>query len=807
MKKSLLTSLATLLAFGISAQTSFVASPNVFPVPQRGISKTAKAPARAEEGQDPSVWFTYADGIGAAVGVGQECYLSGVMQLPAATAQKYLGARIEKVQIGFGQPTNDGVSVFIAKNLGEDPVYMQAATVDAADLTWSTITLDQPYEIDGTDLYIGYIVKEDASDSYPVGLDGYATSNTYGDIVGIGTTPDPTAMEWSHIGSMYGSISLKVQLVGNVPAVNANLTGLYGPSRVGVDTPFDIWLALTNLGSDPISTIGLTYIFGDEIDTREITLDEPVASGESSEVPVSFTSTSVGTKDITIALTSVNGQEIDAQTGSLSVDFTICKTPRMMVVEEATSIGCGYCPIGIVGMEFMKTNFPDNFIGIAAHSTGQGNDPMIITSYNGLSSSLPGCLTNGRAQYTPDNYPMASNLLQTYYSYFAGNTGEADVYVEKAQWNAAERTGVNIKVKTMFGNNVQNADYRVAYVLVENNVGPYNQKNYLAGQAPVTTDYGDWGQKSSPVSTMFDDVARWISNRNGDPGSFPATIVAGEFYETECTVPLTGLSNYYGADIEVNPDNIEVIALIMDASRNILNAVRVKAADIELNESIHAQNIVWDVDTSANYAPGTTIELPETSDRGLALSYSIECEPADCASLEGYTLSFDAIGSVTVTANQEGDDDTLAALPVTKTFSSRYEQEITWDQEFVGIEKGVAFPLIATATSGLPVKFKLKAYTSKATIKSTTTPPTITFKQAATVTVVASQAGDASWAPAPDVEREIVFDPSGIETVDIDSLSADAAIFDLRGVRVERPAAGNIYIVVDGVKAQKVLVK
>lgn len=53
--------------------------------------------------------------------------------------------------------------------------------------------------------------------------------------------------------------------------------------------------------------------------------------------------------------------------------------PRRMVMEEATATWCGWCPQGIVAIDGLKRDFPDNFLAIAIH--GNGDKMAYIDEY------------------------------------------------------------------------------------------------------------------------------------------------------------------------------------------------------------------------------------------------------------------------------------------------------------------------------------------------------------------------------------------------------------------------------------------
>src|SRR5699024_9086047 len=99
----------------------------------------------------------------------------------------------------------------------------------------------------------------------------------------------------------------------------------------------------------------------------------------------------VGEHNITVSVSNINGQGADADSSNdmgdaltyvVSQDVT-----KMVVFEEGTGTWCGYCPRGIVAMEYMYDNsnqFP-NFIGIAVHN----QDPMMVAEYDN-GANFPG---------------------------------------------------------------------------------------------------------------------------------------------------------------------------------------------------------------------------------------------------------------------------------------------------------------------------------------------------------------------------------------------------------------------------------
>ena len=53
---------------------------------------------------------------------------------------------------------------------------------------------------------------------------------------------------------------------------------------------------------------------------------------------------------------------------------------RAILVEEFSSSICGHCPRGHAGMERLRTQYGDAFVGVALHRSG-ADDPMYLPDY------------------------------------------------------------------------------------------------------------------------------------------------------------------------------------------------------------------------------------------------------------------------------------------------------------------------------------------------------------------------------------------------------------------------------------------
>jgi len=120
--------------------------------------------------------------------------------------------------------------------------------------------------------------------------------------------------------------------------------------------------------------------------------------------------------------------------------------------------------------------------------------------------------------------------------------------------------------------------------------------------------------------------------------------------------------------------------------------------------------------------------------------------------ISGATVHIAAAGSCTITASQAGDGNYNAAPDVPRTFAiAKADQMITFgaitDKTFGDADFGIS----ATSSSGLTVS--LTVASGPCTLSSPTSPAQVHIAGAGACVIVASQAGDANYNPAPNVSR------------------------------------------------------
>ena len=231
--------------------------------------------------------------------------------------------------------------------------------------------------------------------------------------------------------------------------------------------------------------------------------------------------------------------------------------PRRMVVEEGTGTWCPWCVRGIVGMEYMTKMYPDNFIGIAVHS----GDQMDIEEKYGLSfNSYPSAYFNRIEASSP-----SSDVMEQFLKNQSGLTTNAMVKINSVTY-PDDYSQLKVSANTRFAFDKTGADYRLAYVITEDEVGPYLQNNAYAGESG---EMGGFEKLPSQTPVIYNDVARGIyPSLTGVEGSVPSTISACTDYSYEYSFPTPKNCDNYS--------NLKLTILLYDATTGeIINADRV----------------------------------------------------------------------------------------------------------------------------------------------------------------------------------------------------------------------------------------
>lgn len=376
------------------------------------------------------------------------------------------------------------------------------------------------------------------------------------------------------------NISVKTILENDVAVtdINFDVYNLIGSNPVGVD--------IKNMGGNTVSSATVSWTVGSETHSTNLSnMNLSAGQTKSFTLDTPYEATSTGEKTITVEVSSVNGgADANPTDNSLtkSVYFISHKPAKHVVIEEGTGTWCGWCPRGFVAMEYMYDNpgqFP-YFIGIGVHY----GDPMEVSGYtsevyNQVGGGFPGSVVD-RVEY-----PVSVTLNEWTNQYNNRKNIIAPGQVEMTgDYNPSTR-GLTVSVNTRFYMDMSNADYRVSVVVVEDGVtgtgNGWGQENYYAGGS--AGPMGGWENLPATVHNYeYNRTARaTIGGYHGQAGSVPSQITDGALNAYEMT---------YTFPSHINPDNVTLVALILDNSTGeIINGRETPLSNLSV-ENVEVKN-------------------------------------------------------------------------------------------------------------------------------------------------------------------------------------------------------------------------
>lgn len=542
------------------------------------LLKQAPATRGVEPLSEDGHMFGYSFDIYDGIGLNQNyigAILEGAIQIPKELAQKWKGNTVTAVNIGFGKSTGKEVNIYITKDLDGVPEQMQRAKI-TKDMDWNVIDLDTPYEIDGDAFYIGYQSIFNNGSDFPIAIDGIYSELPYGSIIGITYNGQ---VQYGNYGGVYGSVCLKAEISGdNFAEFDGMMNAFYQPDFVEVNEPFSVFFSMVNTGLSTITGADVTCkVNGKEIPDAQVTIYGNIASEEDAFRFIPFgnpgyvyieglVSDAVGgTVPIEITVDKLVGENGSGNFGQgLKSQILVASMmyDKNVVVEEYTGTWCGWCPRGIVGMEYMEHNYRDKgFIGIAVHV----RDNMAVESYSELadyyytSVGLPICTMNRTYRFDPNK-----ESLEEYFLEAIEEKAISKVEV-RAEYN--EVTKVLTAYSTSeFAFDQNDAPYAIAYVITENKMGPDLQTNYFSGGKPGTNTYLEgWSDKGSTVPTLYNDVARLITAQ-----AYPTSIKAQQPIELSMPLPLDDVKDVQKCSVVAMIVNLET-GTVENSAKYVIN--------------------------------------------------------------------------------------------------------------------------------------------------------------------------------------------------------------------------------------------
>ena len=458
--------------------------------------------------------------------------------VPTEVAQKYNGNLIKSLSVGFSSAAHD-VTLFITKKLGEKAVIEKKG--NNLKIGWNTINLGDTYTIDGEGFYVGYTAKEASAVGFS---DLYDPNSCYTMKDGKwDDTTDPTKP---------AALNIKFKLEGKSLPMEMRMLNIQ-PVVTTVGEELHLKGKVESLSNQAVKSYELGYrINGQDFET--VTIEANIAGNETHDFDVEVPAYQSGNYPMEIYIKSVNG-ETDVYAGNNSLATTYSSIDvnfeQRVVVEEGTASWCGNCPRGIEGFRAMNYKYPDTFIGITVHK----DDKMSVKEYKPFFEKyfqgIPNAITN-RDKSTICN-PIFMNL-EGIYKKEVKKRAIADVKV-RTTVDADDQSVIKAEAIVRFAEDHNEADYRISFVLLENDV-PGKQQNL------------------GPVD--FQEVSRAIYEFEGVIGSLPATIEKHKEYSYTYDMPVPTPEDINSKHPKLELNNSDMVAMLIDGKTGkIVNAAKV----------------------------------------------------------------------------------------------------------------------------------------------------------------------------------------------------------------------------------------
>lgn len=496
--------------------------------------------------------------------------------------------------VGVVVPMHDGpvtnMSVWLSKELKVEVIDKKRVNVpDVSTQTvtpqsgWMEIPLDQPYTITDEGVHVGYSFEMSSLDNgndYPIVV---TTDNSPG---GFFVRTSRTYRSWEDKSSLCSSCMLVLVSGAKGDAVALDpIADIDG----GAGEPTTVTLPLVNHGFNGVKDFDYSYTVDGRTESGHVDLGEDSIAGRyqlKKNVDIQIAPIAKkGTYPLSITLTKVNGRENADSATTVETTLKIYGAlPRhRAVMEEYTGGWCGFCPRGMVAMEMLNEQYPDDFIGLAYHN----DDPMEITSdFPSEVSGFPMCyidrasgdldpfLGTGRQGVTLETAEIWAERCRV--------TAPADV--ELSATLSEDGNTVDVASSVTFPIPPKESGYKVEFVLVADSLtGSPNDGWYQANYFRGDQSYSEY-EKMLPFiqgeqylfGLYYNDVVVATSRLLGEDAALPAEISEDETVSLSYKFDLSKVLNVKGESLIQNKKNLRVVALLVAPDGTIANANKAK---------------------------------------------------------------------------------------------------------------------------------------------------------------------------------------------------------------------------------------
>lgn len=483
--------------------------------------------------------------------------------IPAEVAQMYKGLKVTGMRFSLTDKA-ETVKAFVAEDL--NGAYATEKMADMGNKGLNSVLFNDAYTITGDPFYIGY---EFMSDINVVGVtDEYCEGGNLTDF-GSGWT-DNTKQTPDNAPAL----ALQMRVEGTELPVDVAICGVK-KVVTNVGSTYEIKGKLLNFAAAKITSLRIGYTIGNA-EEQFADIEQTVAARAEDEFAITCNAPDAkGCENMKVRLVEVNGKK-DAYAANNTYASTIVtanvQDVKRVYMEEYTGLKCSWCVRGIEEISQNHTKFPGQFVAMAKHCFSGTPTELECPSY---AYSAGNGFPRGSYDRRRINNLNPEDKNELYVKAFI-NSGSVLGIDAIANFTDDNHSKVSATAVVKFNREQPNANYGLAFAVIENDVKGYKQKNGYAGS--VKSYYG-WEKKGGLVALDLQHVARLGYETNeGISDVFPKQINSGDAFSHTIELNLPkNIQNY---------KNLKLIAFVIDRnSKYVENVVEVPIKEMQPTET------------------------------------------------------------------------------------------------------------------------------------------------------------------------------------------------------------------------------
>ena len=515
-------------------------------------------------------------------------------EIPVSDIDIFDGGKVVKMRVGLAEAAEIS-HLYIYPIYGgyiQDPVVSEEVSGGAAG--WNDFELSTPVTLNmeqWESILIGFEYNQ-ATNAYPLSI----TSSNYSLVV-YGNLGQGV----SYYSAGAGDLSIQAIVEKTLDKYNVQ-PSYFGDFVLSPGESASGYMYLRNRGAETVNNISYTLNIGGTAGAEQtVNVSSALTLGQQGYVEIPFTAASTeGTQNYVVTVTKVNGEpNVNSKNAVEGLLATTSRTVEHRVaVEEYTGTMCGWCPRGLVGMEKMRAEYGDKFVGIGIHqynpntysSNNYAPDAMYLNAATYASlpfTGAPSCMLNRMVMSDPYyGFTSQNGSIINDFKLVLDERAHAGLTVT-GEWNA---DSTQVKATATIDPLVNGAEYTIEYALVADGLtgdgqgwqqvnyynsayGQFNRASQLPSDLQFLFNAGEIvNNQWVGYRPVFNDVCiagSYVDYEN-QTDELPA-MTAGQTVENSYTLSMPTYSVLAKA---IQKDKVWVVALLVNRLGEVVNAAK-----------------------------------------------------------------------------------------------------------------------------------------------------------------------------------------------------------------------------------------